>query len=126
MNNPNKPRGQKRVFASDLIKIQKEDIDKNLTYDGENYLQRDGFNIHDALKLNVVNDAETEARKPKQKKSVVRIKREPQVVQPRERSSRIRKPNSMLKDFVETNERGEVTKELGGAIIGGKMYFYKA
>ena len=48
MNNPDKPRGQKRFFASDFIKIQKEDIDKNLTYDGENYLQRDGFNIHDS------------------------------------------------------------------------------
>ena len=56
MNNPNKPRGQKRVFASDLIKIQKEDFDKNIKFDGENYLQRDDFTIHDALELNVVTD----------------------------------------------------------------------
>ena len=49
MNNPDKPRGQKRFFASDFIKIEKEDIDKNITHDGGNYLQRDGLNIHDAL-----------------------------------------------------------------------------
>ena len=73
----------------------------------------------------MVNDAETEAKKPKKPKNpVVRIKQEPQPIEPRERSSRIRKPNSMLKDFVETNERGEVTKELGGAIIGGKMHYF--
>ena len=127
MNNPNKPRGQKRFFSSDFIKIQKEDIDKNIAYDGENYLQRDGFNIHDALKLNVVSDFETEARKPKpkSKKPVVRIKREPIPIEPREKSSRIRKPNSLLKGFVETNDDGEVVKELDGAIIGGKMYFFK-
>jgi hypothetical protein len=127
MNNPNKPRGQKRVFASDLIKIQKEDIDKNITYDGENYLQRDGFNIHDALKLNVVNDAETEAKKIKKpKKPVVRIKKEPIPIEPREKSSRIRRPNSLLKGYAEINEDGEIMKELGGAIIGGKMYLFKA
>ena len=73
----------------------------------------------------MVSDFETEAKKVKKpKKPVVRIKREPQPIEPRERSSRIRKPNSMLKDFVETNERGEVTKELGGAIIGGKIYHF--
>ena len=127
MNNPNKPRGQKRFFSSDFIKIQKEDIDKNLTYDGENYLQRDGFNIHDALKLNVVNDAETEAKKIKKpKKPVVRIKKEPIPIEPREKSSRIRRPNSLLKGYAEINEDGEIMKELGGAIIGGKMYLFKA
>ena len=76
--------------------------------------------------MNVVNDAETEARKPKPKpkKPVVRIKREPQAVEPREKSTRIRRPNSLLKGFVETDERGEVVKELGGAIVGGKMYYF--
>ena len=89
-------------------------------------MQRDGFNIHDALKLNVVNDAETEAKKPKKPKNpVVRIKQEQTPIEPRERSTRIRRPNSLLKGFVETDERGEITKELGGAIIGGKMYFFK-
>ena len=126
MNNPNKPRGQKRVFASDLIKIQKEDFDKNIKFDGENYLQRDDFTIHDALKLNIVSDAETEARKPKPKpkKPVVIIKQEPITIEPRERSSRIRKPNTMLKGFVEISEDGKIVKELGGAIIGGKIYHF--
>jgi hypothetical protein len=126
MNNPDKPRGQKRFFASDFIKIEKEDINKNITHDGENYLQRDGFNIHDALKLNVVNDAETEAKKIKKPKNpVVRIKQEPIPIEPRERSTRIRRPNSLLKGFVETDEDGKVTKELGGAIIGGKMHYFQ-
>ena len=93
----------------------------------DNYLQKDGFSIHGALKLNMINDAETEAKRKekKTKTPVVRVKREPQPIEPREKSKRVRKPNSMLKGFVETDENGVVTKELGGSIIGGKMYFFK-
>ena len=70
----------------------------------------------------MVSDAETEAKKTKKVRQS-RIKQEPQPIQPRERSTRIRRPNSLLKGYAETNEQGEITKELGGAIIGGKMYY---
>ena len=75
----------------------------------------------------MINDEETEQRrpKPKPKTPVVRIKREPQPIEPRQKSTRIRKPNTMLKGFVETDENGVITKVLGGSIIGGKMYFFK-
>ena len=126
-NNPNKPRRQKRFFASDFIKIDSKDLPANLTHDDGGYKQRDGFDIHDALKLNVIQDEETEAKKPKKAKQAkqVRIKREPVPLEPREKSTRTRKPNSMLKDFVETNDKDEITKVLGGGFvfIGGVKHF---
>jgi hypothetical protein len=132
MNNPNKPRRQKRFFASDFIKIEKEDMPDNITYTPSNdtnednkYRQNDGLDIHAALKLNLVEDKETAARKPKAPKKV-RIKKEPVPVVPRELSSRIRKPNKfLLKDHVEINDKGEVTKILGEGfvIIGGMKHF---
>ena len=67
-----------------------------------------------------------ENKKKTKKTTVVRIKREPQPIEPREKSQRIRKPNTMLKGFAEINDRGEITKESGGAIIGGKIYYFKA
>jgi len=120
MNNPNKPRRQKRFFASDFIKVDKEDLPDNITYENNEYKPKDGFDIHKALKLNVVSDAETEAKKPKPPKKV-RIKKEPVPVVQNERPTRTRKPNSMLKDYVETDNEGNITKELGKGfvIIGG-------
>jgi hypothetical protein len=130
-NNPNKPRRQKRFFASDFVKIEKEDMPDNITYTPSNddnednkYKQNDGLDIHKALKLNVVEDKETEAKKPKPQKKV-RIKKEPLPVEPRERSTRTRKPNQFLKDHVEINDDGEVTKVLGTGfvLIGGIKHF---
>jgi hypothetical protein len=132
MNNPNKQRRQKRFFASDFIKIEREDMPDNITYTPSNdtnednkYRQNDGLDIHAALKLNLVEDKETAARKPKPPKKV-RIKKEPVPIEPRELSSRIRKPNKfLLKDHVEINDKGEVTKILGEGfvIIGGMKHF---
>ena len=130
MNNPNKPRRQKRFFASDFIKIEKEDMPDNITYEPSDdtnednkYKQKDGFDIHQALKLNVIEDKETEAKKPKPPKKV-RIKKEPVPVVPSERTTRVRKPNQFLKDFVEINNDGEATKVLGTGfvLIGGKKH----
>lgn len=94
MNNPNKPRRQKRFFASDFLKVSKEDVENNMN---------DNFTIHDALKLNVVRDEETEAKKPV-KPRPPRISKETAPVVQREKSSRVRKPNSLLQDFVGTPE----------------------
>ena len=130
-NAPNKLRRQKRFFASDFIKIEKEDMPDNITYTPSNdtnedakYKQNDGLDIHKALKLNVIEDKETEARKPKPPKKV-RIKKEPVPVVPRERSSRVKKPNQFLKGFVDINDDGEVTKVLGTGfvLIGGIKHF---
>ena len=52
----------------------KEDLPNNITYENNEYKPKDGFDIHKALKLNVVSDAETEAKKPKLPKKV-RIKK---------------------------------------------------
>lgn len=92
MNNPDKPREQKRFFASDFQKVSREDVENNTN---------DGFTIHDALKLNVIRDEETEANRP-QIERPQRISREPVPIVQREKSTRVRKPNSMLRDFVET------------------------
>jgi hypothetical protein len=130
-NKPNKIRRQKRFFASDFIKIEKEDMPDNITYepsDGTDedakYKQNDGLDIHKALKLNVIEDKETEAKKPKAPKKV-RIKKEPVPVVPSEKPTRLRKPNQFLKDFVEINDDGEVTKVLGTGfvLIGGIKHF---
>ena len=127
MNNPNKPRRQKRFFASDFIKVDEKDVSNQVTIKDGKYQQKDGFDIHKALKLNVIEDKETESKKPKPPKKV-RIKQEPVTPEPREKSTRIRKPNSLLKGYVETNDRNEVTKVLGEGLfvfIGGfKHYIY--
>ena len=105
----------------------------NITYelsDGTDedykYKQNDGLDIHKALKLNVIEDKETEAKKPKPPKKV-RIKKEPVPVVPSEKPTRVRKPNQFLKDFVEINDDGEVTKVLGTGfvLIGGVKHFLK-
>ena len=98
MNNPNKPRGPKRFFASDFLKVSKEDVENNM---------KDGFTIHDALKLNVVRDEETDAKKPVRPRPP-RIAKEPVPIVQREKSTRVRRPNSMLRDFVETPEMPEM------------------
>ena len=103
MNNPDKPREQKRFFASDFLKVSREDVENNTN---------DGFTIHDALKLNVIRDEETEANRPRIERPP-RISREPAPVIQRERSTRIRRPNSMLRDLV-GNGLNEVI--IGGAI----------
>jgi len=130
MNNPNKPRRQKRFFASDFIKIEPEDLPDNITYEPSDstdedskYKQKDGFDIHKALKLNVIKDKETEAKKPKPPKKV-RIKKEPVPIEPRERSTRVRKPNQFLKGYVVTDENDNITKELGKGfvLIGGEKH----
>ena len=130
-NKPNKIRRQKRFFASDFVKIEKEDMPNNITYepsDGTDedakYIQNDGLDIHKALKLNVVEDKETEAKKPKPPKKV-RIKKEPVPIKPRERSTRTRKPNQFLKGFVETDENDNITKVLGTGfvLIGGIKHY---
>jgi hypothetical protein len=124
MNNPNKERRQKRFFASDFVKVHKEDMPDNITYEDDNYKPKDGFDIHEALKLNVIEDKETEAKKTKPPKKV-RIKKEPVPVpiEPR-RLSRIRKPNQFVKGYVETDENNKILKELGKGfvIIGGKIH----
>ena len=132
-NKPNKIRRQKRFFASDFIKIEKEDMPDNITYepsDGADedakYKQNDGLDIYKALKLNVIEDKETEAKKPKAPKKV-RIKKEPVPVVPSVKPTRVKKPNQFLKDFVEINDDGEVTKVLGTGfvLIGGIKHFFK-
>jgi hypothetical protein len=59
-------------------------------------------------------------RKPKPPKKV-RIKKEPVPIEPRERSTRVRKPNQFLKGYVETDENDNITKELGRGfvLVGG-------
>jgi hypothetical protein len=125
MNNPNKPREQKRFFASDFLKVNKEDIpDDVVKVDDKNHVQRDGFDIHQALKLNVITDAETEAKKPKPPKKV-RIKKEPVPVIPSSRPTRTRKANSLYKDFVETDDNDNVIKVLGtGFVLVGGIKHY--
>ena len=98
MNNPDKPREQKRFFASDFMKVEKKDIPNDVRQEGSNFLQRDGFDIHKALKLNVIQDEETEARKP-QKERTASVPRESTPIPLREPSSRIRRPNQMLQDY---------------------------
>jgi hypothetical protein len=134
MNNPNKPRRQKRFFASDFVKIEKEDMPDNITYEPSDdtnednkYKQKDGLDIHKALKLNVIEDKETERKKPKPPKKV-RIKKEPVPIVPSERPRRGHHPNKfLLKDHVEINNKGEATKVLGNGfvLIGGIKHFLK-
>ena len=94
------------------------------TNEDNKYKQKDGFDIHKALKLNVMENKETEAKKPKPPKKT-RIKKESVPIEPRERSMRARKPNQFLKDFVEINNDGEATKVLGTGfvLIGGIKHF---
>ena len=95
------------------------------TNEDNKYKQNDGLDIHKALKLNVIEDKETEAKKPKPPKKL-RIKREPVPVVPNERPRRETKPNKfLLKDHVEINNKGEVTKVLGQGfvLIGGIKHF---
>jgi hypothetical protein len=125
MNNPNKPREQKRFFASDFIKIDKKDIPNDVVkIEEKNHVQRDGFDIHQALKLNVIEDQETEAKKPKPP-TKVRIKKEPVPVVPSQRPTRTIKPNQFLKDYVETDENDNITKVLGMGfvLIGGIKHY---
>jgi hypothetical protein len=107
----------------------KKRINRNITYepgDGTDeynkHKQKDELDIHNALKLNVIEDKETEARKPKAPKKV-RIKKEPVPVVPSERPKRARKPNQFLKGFVEMDENDNITKVLGTGmgfvLIGG-------
>ena len=112
MNNPDKPREQKRFFASDFIKIDKKDVMNDFIKEGNRLIPKDGFDIHKALKLNVIKDEETEAKKTKEKQQPkVRIRQEPIPIVSREKSTRVRKPNSLLKDYVEINNKGESQKE---------------
>ena len=118
MNNPDKPREQKRFFASDFIKIDKKDVMNDFIKEGNRLIPKDGFDIHKALKLNVIKDEETEAKKTKEKQQPkVRIRQEPIPIVPREKSTRIRKPNSLLKDYAEINNKGESQKELGQGFV---------
>jgi hypothetical protein len=131
-NNPNKLRRQKRFFASDFIKIEPENMPENITYEPSDdtnednkFKQKDGFDIYKALVLNGVEDKETERKKPKPPKKV-RIKKEPVPIVPSERPRRGNKPNKfLLKDHVEINNKGEVTKVLGEGfvLVGGIKHF---
>lgn len=143
MNNPNKPRRQKRFFASDFLRVSKEDVENNMN---------DGFTIHDALKLNVVRDEETEAKKPK-KPRPPRIAKEPVAITQSEplndyvgtpeniqnfiveepitrKSTRTRKANSMLDDYVvripsslQAPNENETKKTNRFVILGGVKYY---
>jgi len=96
MNNPNKARVQKRFFASDFLKVEKKDIPNDVVKnEDKNYIQRDGFDIHKALKLNVIKDAETEAKKPEPPRPE-RVVREKAPIPMREPSARARRPSSRL------------------------------
>jgi hypothetical protein len=119
MNNPNKPREQKRFFASDFLKVNKEDIPNDVVkVDDKNHVERDGFDIHQALKLNVINDAETEAKKPKPPKKVT-VKKEKAPVVLREPSARARRPSTRLvyPSEVEQPRRERVVKEKAPVIL---------
>jgi hypothetical protein len=105
--------------------VNKEDIPNDVVkVDDKNHVQRDGFDIHQALKLNVITDAETEAKKPKPPKKV-RIKKEPVPVIPSSRPTRTRKANSLYKDFVETDDNDNVIKVLGSGfvLVGGIKHY---
>ena len=95
MNNPDKPREQKRFFASDFLKVDKKDIPNDVIKVDKNHIQRDGFDIHQALKLNVVKDAETEAKKPEPPRKERAVKEKEPIVM-REPSTRTRRPSSRL------------------------------
>jgi transposase InsO family protein len=119
MNNPNKPREQKRFFASDFLKVNKEDIPNDVVkVDDKNHVERDGFDIHQALKLNVIKDAETEAKKPKPPKKVT-VKKEKAPVVLREPSARTRTPSTRLvyPSEVEQPRRERVVKEKAPVIL---------
>ena len=94
------------------------------TNEDNKYKQNDGLDIHKALKLNVIEDKETERKKPKPPKKA-RIKKEPVPIVPSEKPTRNRKPNQFLKGFVEINNNGEATKVLGTGfvLIGGIKHF---
>ena len=51
MNNKNVPRGQKTIFLSYFVCVNKDDIKDNV---------KDGFDIYEALKLNLVKNVKTE------------------------------------------------------------------
>ena len=58
----------------------------------------DGFHIYKALKLNVIQDEETEANKTAREKPV-RIRQAPIPIPPRKPLTRIRRQNTMLRDY---------------------------
>ena len=61
MTNPNDTRRQKRFFAIVFFQIKNEVMLYNMD---------DGFHIYKAIKLNVIQEEETEATKPARKKHV--------------------------------------------------------
>jgi hypothetical protein len=132
MNNPNKPRQQKRFFASDFLKVDKKDIPNDVVkVEDKNHIQRDGFDIHKALKLNVMKDAETEANRPIPPRPE-RAVRETPPVQLREQSARTRTPSSRLVYPSEIGlrtptkqKRTPSKKKTGGGfvLVGGVKHF---
>ena len=123
MNNPNKPRRQKRFFASDFLKVDKKDIPNDVVkVEDKNYTQRDGFDIHKALKLNVFLDKETDANKPTPPRPERKVKEKPPV-QLREPSTRTKRPSSMLVYPSEIQQRTETTGG-GFVLIGGLKHYF--
>ena len=127
MNNPNKPREQKRFFASDFLNVNKEDIPNDVVkVDDKNHIQRDGFDIHKALKLNVIEDAETEAKKPKPPKKV-RVKKEKAPIVLREPSTRANRGQNRHFEYpseVEQPTRSRKKKTGGGfVLVGGQIHY---
>ena len=55
----------------------------------------------------------------------MRIRQELISIEPRQKSTQRRRPNCMLKDYVETNEKGQIAKERGRGfvVIGGIKYY---
>ena len=99
--------------------MNKEDIPNDVVkVDDKNHVERDGFDIHQALKLNVIKDAETEAKKTKPPKKVT-VKKEKAPVVLREPSARTRTPSSRLvyPSEVEQPRRERVVKEKAPVIL---------
>ena len=95
--------------------MNKEDIPNDVVkVDDKNHVERDGFDIHQALKLNVIKDAETEAKKPKPPKKVT-VKKEKAPVILREPTARTRRPSSRLVYPSEVEGSGFV-------LIGGQKH----
>ena len=55
----------------------------------------------------------------------MRIRQELISIEPRQKSTQRRRPKCMLKDYVETNEKGQIAKELGRGfvVIGGIKHY---
>ena len=100
------------------MKVDKKDIPNDVVkVEDKNYTQRDGFDIHKALKLNVFVDKETEANKPTPQRKEKTVKDKAPIPM-REPSSRAKRPSSMLVYPSEVQGSGFV-------FVGGIKHYLK-